>query len=150
MSDKNCNCKAHGCPMPGAMTHSTLGGDWYCWMHFGKPATKWQEITVELNRMKFMVDAIQAIRQHCLTPEWPDIYRKIKQEILLNQRADLLNSSGESAHEWAVRLDKELAAICFGKADASYQTTLPKMGPVTDPGASDTWKRTQFDVPEHA
>lgn len=141
---RSCNCVAHGCPMTGVQSTSTTGSsDWLCWIHFGKDAGQWQAITVELNRMQWLAEAVVAIRRYRDRECWHTVYRNIKAEILLNQRSDLLNQKGEDAYPWAMRLERELRDICEGKAP------IPLMQPVVDPGASDSWKKAQFAVPEH-
>lgn len=141
-----CSCAAYGCPMPGAITTSTTGSsEWLCQLHFGRDAVQWQAITAELNRVAWLVDAVQAIRRYSGRPAiWPVVYRNIKQAFVLNQRADLLNASSESAAAWALRLDAELRSMASGNAP------MPLLQPVVDPGASESWKKATFEVPEPA
>jgi hypothetical protein len=136
-----CRCAAYGCLMP---TSTTGSSEWLCWLHFGRDAGQWQGVTIELNRVAWLVEAVQAIRRYSSRATiWPEVYRNIKQAIVLNQRPDLLNRKDESASAWALRLDAELRDVCGGKAP------MPLLQ-VADPGASDSWKKTEFKVPEHA
>lgn len=121
-------CKAYGCPLPGVVSTSTSGGtDWFCPYHFSKNATEWAPITAELQRVKWLADAVTAIRRYSARDCWPRVYANIKHEFTLNQRKDLLNRSGESALHWANRLDRELRDMCAGKAP------MPLMQVVEEP-----------------
>jgi hypothetical protein len=141
-----CRCAAYGCQMPGAMTTSTTGSsEWLCWLHFGRDAVQWQAITAELNRVAWLVDAVQAIRRYSSRATvWPVVYRNVKKAITLNERSDLLNLKNESASAWALRLDAELRNIASGDAP------MPLLQQVVDPGALESWKKAEFKVPEHA
>lgn len=42
-------CHAYGCPLPGAISSSTVGGGpWFCRFHFGQLAHDWPRITEEV------------------------------------------------------------------------------------------------------
>lgn len=102
-------CAAHGCPMLGTVTNSTNGSsEWWCFCHHGKSATHFQAITAELNRLHWLVAIAKDVRHHRGAPEWPDVYRKLKHEITLNQRSDLHAQKGETVTNWLLRLEKSL------------------------------------------
>lgn len=138
-----CMCAAYGCPMHGAMTSSTLGtSEWLCWLHFGKEAVQWQAITVELNHVRWLVDALQGMRKHYGGPGWADEYRSALQSIRLNERKDLEKAQSETVKQWLLRLDNEL-----GKA-AAQAVKLPVRQVRMEQG--DTWQKLNFDIPETA
>lgn len=143
-------CAAFGCPCAGTTTSSTGGTDkWFCGYHAGTDAISWQRITTELNRLSFVVSALQKITRYRGRYEWEKVYREIQNELRLNQRGDLLRALDESVSAWYARLDSELESVCKGTQPAL--DLLPAAnGPVIDPGASDSWKRASFPVPEHA
>jgi hypothetical protein len=126
MSDeprKGCMCAAYGCPLVGTMTPSTTGSqDWLCWLHFGRDATHWQAITVELNRVRFIADALTSLRSVYGTKHWPDAVRAARQALRENQRNDLTPAKDEPARMWMGRIDHELQTIM---QKAGQQQELP-------------------------
>lgn len=50
---RSAHCHAFGCPLPGGLSHSTLGGGpWFCRFHFGRERHEDDAITEEVRRMK--------------------------------------------------------------------------------------------------
>lgn len=134
-------CTAYGCPMPGTSSSGTNGSkhDWLCRHHFGRNAMEWPHITAELNRLRWLAQAVSAIHITYGSSRWVPVARKIKQQCMLNQRGDLLPKQGESAMDWARRLDQELLATC---SEHSIQKIMqPEMG------QQDTWSKVNFEVP---
>lgn len=44
-------CCAHGCPLPGTMSASTMGGSaWLCRHHYGAASKDWSSITTAITR----------------------------------------------------------------------------------------------------
>lgn len=142
-------CAAYGCPCMGTTTNSTGGTDkWFCGYHAGTDAISWARISNELNRLSFIVLSMEKINRFRSRYEWEKVYREIQNDLRLNQRSDLLLLSGESVSSWYARLDSELEKVCKGTQPALG--LVPQSAPVVDPGASDSWKRASFPVPEHA
>lgn len=59
-------CHAYGCPLPGAISASTVGGGpWFCRHHFGVGAALWPETTTRIRRELAhdgeLVDTTQAV-----------------------------------------------------------------------------------------
>lgn len=136
-------CAAYGCPMVGTMSGSTVGtSEWYCWLHFGKEAVQWQAITVELNHLRWLVEAVNGMRRHYRGPGWSDAYLSALQAIRANQRTEWEKLQSESVTQWLQRLDNEL-----GKAAA--QATKPPVKQARMEQA-DTWSKVNFEVPEAA
>jgi hypothetical protein len=128
--------------MPGVMTSSTLGtSEWFCWLHFGKEAVQWQAITVELNHLVWLVEAIYGMRRHYGGPGWPDAYRKAVQSFRVQQRPDLEKLEKETVKQWLLRLDNVL-----GKA--ASETSMPPVKQETT--AKDNWQKVNFQQPEAA
>jgi hypothetical protein len=138
-------CAAFGCPMHGALTSSTVGTDqWFCWLHFGKEAVHWHAVTMELNRLAWLVGSIQDMRRNFTTPEWPDTYRLALQAIRANQRSDLEILETEAVKDWFRRLDNEL-----GRAVAAIVTAPTKQAraELKEAANKDTWKRVAIETP---
>lgn len=70
-------CHAYGCPLPGAISDSTVGGGpWLCRHHFGAAASQWADITTRLRRE-------QAHQGDLVTtaPAVPNAVQRIRAEI---------------------------------------------------------------------
>ena len=106
-------CYAYGCPMHGAMSTSTTGAkqDWLCWLHFGKDAGQWNEITAEINRVGFLAEAIRILRHNYGGPGWAPAYREAKNLLIGGQRNDLLIAQSERVLDWMARLEGDLGKI---------------------------------------
>lgn len=142
-------CAAYGCPCKGAMNSSTSGTDkWFCGYHYGRDGISWQKVTAELNRLSFIVTAMQSINESAGREEWPKVYRSIQQELQINQRGDLLRAETESLAKWYRRLDSELQNACQGTKPPPELALTPAK-PETE-GVADSWQRASFQVPEHA
>lgn len=58
----NTNCAAHGCPLPGAFTDSTMGSnDWVCWIHERVAPAYWPRATATINRNAWLVETLQVV-----------------------------------------------------------------------------------------
>lgn len=139
-------CAAYGCPCLGTTTNSTGGSDkWFCGYHAGTDAISWARISNELNRLSFIVLAMEKINTYRSRYEWTKVYREIQNELRLNQRGDLLLVEGESVSAWYRRLDAELEKVCKGSKPP------PELPLQTVPTAEvDHFQRVQLAVPEHA
>lgn len=110
---QGCNCHAYGCPMLGTMSTSTTGpkADWLCWIHFGADAGQWQQITAELNRVIWLVEAIGILRHANRGERWVQAVNAARKRLIGGQRSDLLPAKGDTAVAWISRLETELKAI---------------------------------------
>lgn len=106
-----CLCTAYGCPLLGARSRSTTGGDFMCFVHFPLEAAQLQDATVEINRLAWLSRAIREIRMRSKNPAWRETYQRIDQDISLAQRNDLRVRTSESADQWALRLEQELERL---------------------------------------
>lgn len=103
------NCAAHMCPCLGTMTRSTTGSkEWYCGIHFGAPASRWGEITHELQRLGWLVKITRNLRA--------GIVGDAHKEMALNQSSHLKRGDHETMGQWLARLEKTLADSCKERA----------------------------------
>lgn len=146
MSDEGknpCYCAAHGCNQLGTMTSSTSGAsEWWCFLHFGKEATRLQPITVEVNRREWLSQAITDIRTRYWSAEWPSTFKFVQHELAMNQRNDLQYGDQDgNVWAWVRRLEGELAAMI-----GSTFTNPPKQQRIEAEGLT----RLQLPMPEPA
>lgn len=142
MTQNPTKCCAFGCPMPGAMTQSTVGtNEWFCWLHFGKESVHWQAITSEINRLSWLADAITSMRRDYMRDQWPETYKYALHTIRANQRKDLEKLKDEPLKQWWLRLDKVLSNACFDVAKAPVKQARI-------PNNNDTWNKVNFELPE--
>lgn len=106
-----CMCSAYGCPLLGTMSGSTGGGSWWCFAHFGKDVGRFQRITSELHRVKWLLKAISDIRTRDQHADYAAAFQRIEHDFTLAQRKDLLWTAPETVEEWLARLDRELLAM---------------------------------------
>jgi hypothetical protein len=117
-------CTAYGCPMLGTMSPSTGGGDWFCFAHFGKDVGRFQRITSELHRVKWLIAAISDIRNRAHTNYYAALER-IQHDFTLAQRKDLLMvPKSENDEQWLIRLERELVAM-LAEPPPQQQDALP-------------------------
>lgn len=134
-------CRIPGCPLAGTVSGSTGGSsDWYCFIHYGRNAGQLRAIGERLDPFKWLAGVTIEIRAGMGSKEWPEVYRRLKQEILRRQRPDLLNAKGESAYRWVVRLENHLHDQCT--------QDIRREPPKEKPGKKDTW--TRVDVADLA
>jgi hypothetical protein len=65
--NKNTNCAAHGCPLPGSISpsaYTTENSLWFCRFHFGEPAEKWPQITASIRSGSAISREESAKKQH--------------------------------------------------------------------------------------
>jgi len=135
-------CSAYGCPMPGSMSSSTNGAsEWQCWMHFGQPMGRWQQITADLNRMQWLVTTLVKLRRDYGSRLWPDTYREAVQAIKAAQRSDLLIAKDERPSQWFMRLDAALREACAPEPAPNRQK------PVVCEQPADTFSKVGFELP---
>ena len=122
-------CAAYGCPFPGTCSSSTTGTtDWYCSMHNSSDSSRMQQITAELRRHDWLVNAIVDCKRYRKgAPEWPHVYGRIYGNIAQAQRPELQWNGKESRVLWLMRLESALMAIVREVADAKAPQ-LPGVG----------------------
>jgi len=103
-----CYCAAHGCPLLGVFGHGK--GEWWCFLHFEKDASKRQAITTEINRRQWLADAIADLRRAYGGDEWAKTCHAVQHEFAMQQRNDL-KANGERAWQWIRRLENELSSM---------------------------------------
>lgn len=111
-------CLANGCPCAGNMMTSTSGGDeWLCWQHLKAPASQWQSITAEMNRLHYLVDATKQLRAVGTMPfdKAEAAMKRINGALRVAQRSDLCyKAEDEHRYGWLSRLENELAKAARG------------------------------------
>lgn len=105
-------CSAHGCPMIPTNTRSTKGDDWMCFIHFAADAQDAALITAELNRLRWLVDIVRALRAVGRVKNWADVEESARKAISLAQRGDLQMRRDENLATWMIRLECVLADSC--------------------------------------
>lgn len=107
----HCMCAAYGCPLLGTMSGSTGGGTWWCFAHFGKDVGRFQRITAELHRLKWLLKAISDIRTREQHVDYNAAFQRIEHDFALAQRKDLVWTTPETIEQWLVRLERELLTM---------------------------------------
>lgn len=117
-------CTAYGCPMLGTLSASTAGGDWFCFAHHGKDVGRFQRITAELHRVKWLIVAISDVRQREQHQAYAAAFERIQHDFTLAQRKDLLWTEGENEEQWLARLERELVTM-LAEPPPPKQDALP-------------------------
>lgn len=100
-------CAAAGCP--GLATHSrgTNGESaWYCFIHFSNEPADSMRITRELQRLRWLVDVVRALRGG------GGISHEQRQNFVMAQRSDLERKETEGRVAWYIRLEGVLQQSC--------------------------------------
>jgi hypothetical protein len=135
-------CAAYGCPLIGTSTASTIGGsEWWCFAHFGADVGRYQAITSELNRLRWLSAAARDVRFHDKsgTEASRAAFALIENELTQHQRPDLLWDRTEKRTRWLERLE---AALKTELADVMH--SVPKQVAGQPAG---TFSRVEFDMP---
>lgn len=106
----SCLCEAYGCPMLGTRSAGTSGGGFMCHLHAGRDPGQLQAITVEVNRNIWLAHAIRDIRSRAHNPNWRHTYARIKHDIELADRGDLMHKD-RNLDAWATYLEGELSRV---------------------------------------
>lgn len=121
------NCAAHGCPMLGCMSRSTTGTtEWYCAIHFGAQAARWQAITTELRRLDWLVQITRQLRA-ATWKETEGIIAAAHKAMAVNTSNHLRFGADEHKSEnlaqWLNRLEGTLAQACsqLGETEPLFQ-----------------------------
>lgn len=118
-------CAAWGCPLLGSMSTSTAGtSSWWCFAHFGRDVGRFQRITSELHRLKWLISAISDVRLHDQHQDYNAAFERICHDFALAQRKDLVWTSPETAEQWLIRLERELT-LMLAEPPAPVQEALP-------------------------
>ena len=93
------NCCAKGCCLPGSFINQFDGHA--CWMHFGRPASEWDEITRVQSRpdVALMLKAMRDAAEHPYGDRW----RRQAQD-LLREYPDAMPSNTQSIAGWLMRV----------------------------------------------
>jgi hypothetical protein len=122
-SNASGNCSAHGCTMPGSISHSVHGSNtWLCHMHFRAQVSNWQSLTSRIRNESVLVNLIKEIRmaqngKHFDLRGW---YAILENAGLLNYYAgssDRGKSGKLSPRIWLGRLEKALYGIVMAGMD---------------------------------
>jgi len=86
------------------MTNSTQGADdWYCSFHFNREAADTQAITVELNRLSWVICAIEGLKKHDFCEKEQAIFNDLADA---SECVELKQQPRESENMWMRRLYK--------------------------------------------
>lgn len=117
-------CTAYGCPLPGTMSTSTAGGEWWCFAHHRQDAGRLQRITAELNRVKWLIQAISDVRLRDQHQDYNAAFERICHDFTMASRKDLLWTEPETVEQWLIRLERELTSM-LAEPPAQKQEALP-------------------------
>lgn len=139
-----CLCAAYGCPLMGVITGSTSGAnDWCCAFHANRQGAQLQEITMIINRYRWLAEAITLVRgmvpgrtarAAILSRLWDDFNRHDRPELYWNRV--------ETVRQWVNRLDKAL--------DDLVAPELQKAPPPTMGQPAETWSAAGANLPNWA
>jgi hypothetical protein len=117
-------CAAPHCPMAGTSTRKIGSGEWLCHIHLGAHTDRWHAVTLELNRLAWLVAATRAIRAYADdAKQWAEVGPRIYKKIELSQRGDLQQKmQDENRRQWGIRLENVLAESC---AQVGKQEEVP-------------------------
>ena len=146
-------CAAYGCSLIGSMTTSTSGStEWWCFAHFGANPGRFQAITNEIHRLRWLSMAVHDVRFHDKpgTEASRAAFQLIERELTAHQRPDLLwrrpdadHPMGEKRYLWLERLENALRAELAEVLDPkSFEPSLPLGG-----GSKSTFNQVGFDMP---
>lgn len=118
-------CTAYGCPLPGTMSTSTQGtNEWWCFAHHRKDTGRLQRITAELNRVKWLIQAISDVRLRDQHQDYNAAFERICHDFTMANRKDLLWTEPETVEQWLIRLERELTSM-LAEPPAQKQEALP-------------------------
>lgn len=136
-----CLCAAYGCPLMGVMTGSTSGAnDWCCHFHANRGGGQLQEVTMVINRFRWLAQAVTNVRG--MVPGRPDrakVLERIWSDFSANNRPDLYWNRVETVRQWTNRLDKALDDL----VSPLLQPSAPPQAAI--PG--DTWQNAGASLP---
>jgi len=101
-------CCSNGCPMLASMSHGTTGDDWMCFIHVKAAPGTSHIITLELNRMAWLVAIVRRLRAGLTAQDAGEI----QQSIAMAQQNHLQRGENEGGVAWMIRLEGVLAASC--------------------------------------
>lgn len=135
-----CMCVAYGCPLMGTMTGSTSGAnDWSCTFHANKPATQRDEVTLVLNRHRWLANAITDIRG--MVPGRAgkgELLQRIGHDFAKAGRNDLYWNGIETVRQWVNRLEAEFDKLVMAELNVA---------PAPREQQPDTWQTAGAHMP---
>lgn len=145
-------CAAYGCPLIGSMCSSTSGStEWWCFAHYGATPGRYQLITTEMHRVRWLAMAVHDVRFHGPgTQASRAAFNTIERELKAHGREDLLwqrpsdeRPMGEKRYRWLERLEAALKTELADVLDPSKdQVPLPIGG-----SSPSTFEKVGFDMP---
>lgn len=105
-------CYASGCPCFGSCSSDTSSDKkkWYCPTHFKKPSSSHAQITFELNRMSWLVDIIEMVRNAYKNEGWD--LKAADYHFSQHNRNDLRMAPHEPTGAYLRRLENALRECC--------------------------------------
>jgi hypothetical protein len=140
-------CAAYGCPLLGTSSSSTQGtSEWWCFAHFGANVGGFQTITSIIREVEWLSQAIVDVRtMRPGTHESRAAMARIKHDLELAGRHDLLLQDHERRPQWLVRLETEMRALI-----SAVIQPPPRQSPIAQTVDSNTFGKVEFDLPEMA
>lgn len=138
-------CAAYGCPLTGTSTSSTTGSpDWWCFAHFGADIGRYQVITSEMNRVRWLAMAVYEVRYHDRrgTEESRKAMELIHRELEQHGRKDLQWNGSELRKAWLERLEAALK----DELSAVMQPPVEQL-PLGVGQPAHTFSKVGFDMP---
>lgn len=100
-------CHAAGCPMLATHSRGTNGeSEWLCFIHAAAEQGDRLRITHELQRLRWLVDVVRALRAGA------GVSHDQRQAFVLAQRTDLDRKESEDRRAWYIRLEGVLQQSC--------------------------------------
>lgn len=105
-------CYASGCTRLGSISAYSKGEDkkWYCASHFKQPISSHSDITVELNRMSWLVNIIDSVRNAYKNDGWD--LKSADYNFNIHNRNDLRFAKHEATGAYLHRLETALRECC--------------------------------------
>jgi len=134
-------CAAYGCPLLGTFTGSTSGAnDWCCSFHANRQGGQLQEVTMIINRHRWLAEAITDVRS--MVPGNPNrtkLIERIWNDFNVHDRPELFWNQVETVRGWTNRLEKALDDLVAPELVARPVPTI------TQP--ADTWATAGANLP---
>ena len=130
-------CCAHGCPLPGAFSDSTLGSNsWRCWIHETVQVADWQLATQVVRDNAWVVAVLNVVAS------WPpgnlEWVRGATKAAELMSRTDLAPREHESLVAYCRRLRHYLTSVVLARCQARKLDR-----PAVEKVAADPWKQVK-------
>lgn len=122
-------CTAHGCPMPGSISHSVHGShSWLCHMHFRASVSNWQKLTEKIRQHSMLVNLIKEIRMAQNGKPfdlrgWYSILENAGRLEYYAGKDDRSKSGRLSPRLWLSRLEKTLYGLVMAGMDEEEKSS---------------------------